>query len=155
MKQQSPQIRFLKTALRVLIVLVFVYIAVAMVTTSYDFGYRMFTEPAMEASPGEDVLVQIKDGMSARKIGQMLKEKNLVRNANLFALQLTLSAYSDELKPGVYTLNTSMTPKEMIALIAEESKAGAVIETETEEEALPEEEGEAEGSAPVEEAQDE
>ena len=73
----------------------------------------------MAEAPGEDVLIQIKEGMSARELGQMLEEKGLVRDGNLFYLQLKLSAYSKDMAPGVYTLNTSMTAKEMMVEISE------------------------------------
>jgi UPF0755 protein len=43
-------------------------------------------------------------------------------------LQLKLSAYSGKLVPGVYTLNTSMEPKEMMVVMATVPEA----ETETE-----------------------
>lgn len=37
---------------------------------------------------------------------------------NFFYLQLKTSAYSKSIKPGVYTLNTSMTPKEMMIVMS-------------------------------------
>ena len=52
--------------------------------------------------------------MSGSDIGSMLEEKGLIRDARLFAVQLKLSAYSKKIKPGIYTLNTSMTAKEMM-----------------------------------------
>jgi UPF0755 protein len=88
--------------------------------TGYDFGYRVFTEPAMEQAPGRDVMVLVKEDMSQREIAEMLEDKGLVRDSNLFLLQLKLSAYSGKLLPGVYTLNTSMEPKEMMVVMATE-----------------------------------
>lgn len=40
----------------------------------------------------------------------------------LFYLQLKLSAYSKKLVPGIYTLNTSMTAKEMMVVMAGKKK---------------------------------
>ena len=54
----------------------------------------------------------------------MLEAEGLIRDSKLFFAQLKLSAYSGKLLPGTYTLNTSMTGKEMIAVMgtgAEES----------------------------------
>ena len=48
----------------------------------------------------------------------MLEEEGLVRDDLLFYAQLKLSAYSQKLQPGVYTLNTSMTGKDMMAIMA-------------------------------------
>ena len=62
-------------------------------------------------------MVQVTADMSEREIGKLLKEQGLIRDDKLFYAQLKLSAYSDKLLPGIYTLNTSMTVKEMIAVM--------------------------------------
>lgn len=145
---------FIKIASAILVVLIFIYVGVSFCATAYDFGYRVFTEPAIEEAPGQDVLIQIKDGMSAKDIGDMMEEKGLIRDASLFRIQLKLSAYSDNMEPGVYTLNTSMTPKEMIVSIAEAAEAKEKAASTEGTEAMPStEEGEAEGTAPVEEGE--
>ena len=56
--------------------------------------------------------------MSGSDIGSMLEDKGLIRDGKLFAVQLKLSAYSKKIKPGVYTLNTSMTAKEMMEVMS-------------------------------------
>jgi UPF0755 protein len=73
-------------------------------------------------------MVLVKEDMSQKEIAEMLEEKGLVRDSRLFLLQLKLSAYSGKLIPGVYTLNTSMEPKEMMVVMATVPEA----ETETE-----------------------
>ena len=93
-------------------------------TFCYDFGYRVFTETAVEEAPGTDIVVQVTEGMSEGDIGDMLEAEGLIHDSKLFFAQLKLSAYSGKLLPGTYTLNTSMTGKEMIAVMgtgAEES----------------------------------
>ncbi len=57
-------------------------------------------------------------GHSAEELGQLLEDKGLVRDHNLFYLQLKLSAYSGHIKPGIYTLNTSMTAKDMMVIMS-------------------------------------
>lgn len=106
---------FIKIAFSIMVILLVIYGAVQMCHIGYDYGYRLFTEPAMEEAPGEDVLVQVKEGMSNREIAEMLEKKGLVRDSNLFYIQLRMSAYAKKIKPGVYTLNTSMKPKELMA----------------------------------------
>ncbi len=88
--------------------------------TAYDMGYRIFTEPAMEETPGQDMTVQIKEGMSPLELGNLLEEKKLVDSGLLFMIQLFVLDYDDKLKPGTYTLNTSQTAKEMMQVMAEE-----------------------------------
>lgn len=96
---------------------------------SYGFGYRVFTEEAVDRAPGIDKSVTISGEMSAKQIGELLEEKGLIRDANLFVAQLKLSAYSDKMKAGTYTLNTSMTAKDMMQIMSAEEDTE---ETETE-----------------------
>ena len=110
--------RFISGAFKVMVVLLVIVAAVKLGEIGYDFGYRVFTEPAMAEEPGKDVLVQVRADMSAQELGRTLEEKGLVRDGNLFFLQLKLSAYSKKLLPGVYTLNTSMTAKDMMVVMS-------------------------------------
>lgn len=121
---------FIKIAFSFMIVLILIYGAVRLCSVSYDYGYRLFTEPAMEEEPGRDVLVQVKNDMSERDIAKLFEEKGLVRDANLFYIQLMLSDYKKLIRPGVYTLNTSMKPKELMMAISLEPEE----DTEPEEE---------------------
>lgn len=93
---------------------------------AHDYGYRVFAEPAMaEEGKGRDITVEIVAGKSAQEIGELLESKGLIRDANLFYVQNLLSEYKDKLQAGVYTLNTSMTAKEMMEIMG--------VEPETEE----------------------
>lgn len=125
--------KFIKVALGVLIVLLVVYATVSLCGFGFDFGYRVFNEPAVSEAPGEDIMISIDEGMSSREIGKMLEEKGLVNDGTLFAVQLALSAYKDDMKPGVYTLNTSMTAKDMMVRISEVYQAKIKAEKEAEE----------------------
>ena len=125
MDVNKPMIRFVRIAFSLLVVLIVVYIGVRLCVTSYDFGYRVFTEEAMDSGEGEDVLIQIKEGMSGYDIGAALEEKGLVRNARLFSIQLVLFEYADSMEPGVYTLSTSMSPKEIMVAIADAAEEAA------------------------------
>lgn len=89
---------------------------------AYDFGYRVFTEQPVAKEPGKDVIVQIEKGMTGDEIAILLEDKGLITDANLFRVQLKLSSYDGRLLPGVYTLNTSMTAKEMMQCMATSEK---------------------------------
>ena len=114
--------RFISIAFKIMVVLFVIAATVKLGGIGYDFGYRVFTEPAMAEEPGKDVLVQVREDMSVRELGKTLEEKGLVRDGNLFFLQLKLSAYSKKILPGVYTLNTSMTAKDMMVVMSTEVK---------------------------------
>lgn len=97
---------------------------------AYDFGYRVFTESAIDLpEEGQDKVVQVTSSMGARELSELLEEKGLVRNAQLFMIQLKLSAYSKEIKEGTYTLSTSMTAQEMMQIMSAEE----IEDTEAEE----------------------
>lgn len=137
--------KFIKVAFTIMVILLIVYAGVRISKTAYDFGYRVFTETAIDKAPGKDVTIQVTDGMSAKELGEELEAKGLVRDARLFQIQLKLSAYSKKIKTGVYTLNTSMTPKEMMVVMA-----GAADSTEEDTENSTQLEESTEGLAPVE-----
>lgn len=86
--------------------------------TSYDYGYRVFSERPMTEGEGFDEDVVIPVGSSAMDIGKILKNKGLIRDEKLFYVQVLLSSYRGKLNPGDYVLNTSMTAEEMMRVIA-------------------------------------
>ena len=118
--------RFVSISFSILVILLVLIGFVKIGTYCYDFGYRVFTEAPVDAEPGRDVIVQISDDMSDMDIAKELKEKGLVENAKLFFVQLKVSAYS-----GVYTLNTSMTTRDMMVLMAAKPEQSSTDDTET------------------------
>ena len=110
--------KWIRIALKVLAVVFVVWFTFSMSFKAYDFGYRVFTEPAMEGKPGVNVEITIEGGMSDKQIGKLLEKEGLVRDADLFVVQYKLSAYADEIIPGTYTLNTSETAKEMMIIMS-------------------------------------
>ena len=114
--------KFIKGAFAVLVVVLIIYGTVRLASVGYEFGYRVFTEPAVSEEPGVDIPVLIKEGMSDKEIAETLEEKGLIRDASLGYLQIKLSAYSGEAIPGAYTLNTSMVMNEMLVVICTEQE---------------------------------
>lgn len=100
---------------------------------AYDFGFRIFTEEPMTPEPGRDVAVTISQGDSTKDVGEMLEEKGLIRDSLLFVIQKKCSVYDADIKPGFYTLNTSMTADDMFAIIAGKEGEEAELEEEMEE----------------------
>jgi UPF0755 protein len=123
--------KFFSLCLSVIVFVVFAFLLYRMGEYSFDFGYRVFTEKAMTTEENaKDKVVRITSDMGAKEIGDLLESKELIRDSNLFVVQLMLSAYKDDMKPGTYTLSTSMTAKEMMQVISAEEEE----ETETEDE---------------------
>lgn len=85
----------------------------------YDFGYRVYTEPAVSADDHTDVLVQITDGMSTTDLAKLLEEKGLVRDYRLFLIQEKLMGF--KLQAGAYKVSPSMTPSELMKAMTPEA----------------------------------
>lgn len=95
---------------------------------SYQYCYGIVSNVAMEPEPGKDVSVTVDDSMSVKDTAQLLERKGLVKDADIFRMQLKMNDYEGKLRAGSYILNTSMTPKEMMSVMA-----GEQLETEEEE----------------------
>lgn len=121
--------KIIKISGTILIFLLVVYGTMRAGMIMYDFGYRIFTEPAMESGFGTNITVTIDDTMEAFDIAECLEEKGLIRDAELFFIQYQLSAYKGKLGSGTYTLNTSMTAKEMMVAMADKGKSDSGDDT--------------------------
>lgn len=104
--------------IRVAVAVFVIYFIYRGAITCYDYGYRIFTEPAMTVGEGRVVTVTITADMSPSDIGKLFESRGLVRDARLFTLQYYLSEYVKDVKPGVFELSTAMTAEEMMAVMA-------------------------------------
>ena len=120
MKSKTTALHLMGFILNILMMVLVVFVIIQLASVAYNLGYRVFTEPAMDESPGRDVMVEVDQNMSDWDLGIELEEKGLVENHLLFTIQLKLSSYKKDIKPGLYTLNTSMTAKELMQGMAKE-----------------------------------
>ncbi len=107
-----------KSILKIAVALAIVLLVYNMGLKAYDFGFRIFAEEPMELGDGRVVSVSIVEGKTVKEIGEILEEKGLIRDANLFYFQEMFSEYKGDLKPGVYELSTGMTPYEMMEIMS-------------------------------------
>ena len=56
--------KFIKIGFTIMIILIVLLATFYLSRTGYDYGYRLFTETAVEETPGTDVLVQIKQELT-------------------------------------------------------------------------------------------
>lgn len=103
---------------------------------AYHFGYEVFSEESAEMPPGRMFEVTIVQGKSVADVAEMLEEYELINSSETYRIREWFSSEQGEMKPGVYELNTSMLPSEMITILAGEKEE--VIE----EQVLDEEPGE-------------
>lgn len=135
------------TILKIVAAVVVIMVVYRMGSVAYDFGQRVFSEPAMDEPPGVDVTITIEEGDGAREIGKILEKNGLIRDVTLFVIQEKLSGFGEALLPGTYTLNTSQTIEEIlqtIALKAEETEPESEAAEESGQETTQPQEGETE-----------
>ena len=121
MKIRDIVFAVLGTITKVVVTILVVFYVYQGAIIAYNYGFRIFAEPAMTTKEeGWEVKVTIEMGSSTKEIGELLKGKGLIRDANLFYLQNLLSEYKDKIKPGTYVLHTSMKPKEMMEIMSAE-----------------------------------
>ena len=120
MKTGNVNISVVGAIFRMAVIVFAVYAIYRGALLCYDYGYRIFTEPAVSSGEGRTVTVAITEDMSASEIGQLLENRGLIRDAKLFVLQYYLSEYRKDVKPGIFELSTSMTVEEMMAAMVPE-----------------------------------
>ena len=107
------------TIFRILVSVALIFIIYRGATICYDYGYRIFMEPAVSRGEGRTISVAVTKDMSPLEIGEMFESKGLVRDGKLFALQYLLSEYKKDVNPGIFELSTAMTGEEMMEVMAD------------------------------------
>lgn len=92
---------------------------------AYNYGYRIFNQVPVSSGTGRTVSVTIKSGDSASDIADKLADAGLITDKTLFKFQEKFSDYHGLETPGTYELSTSMTPEEMLQIMAAGSLEGA------------------------------
>lgn len=99
-------------AVRMIFYAVVLILLVEGCSKGYSFGHEIFCSTAMEAAPGKDHTVTILRGTSDREVGELLKKEKLIKSPLI--LQIQAKFYDYTIQPGTYTLNTSMTTKDIL-----------------------------------------
>lgn len=106
------------TILKVIVTIGLVFFIYKGALLCYDYGYRIFMEPAVSAGEGRTITVEISKDMTGEEMGKLLASKGLIRDAKLFELQYLLSEFRTDIKSGTYDLSTAMTAEEMMEVMA-------------------------------------
>lgn len=120
MKKQNAVYSVLSRITKLLIAIMIIMLIYVAALKSYDLGYRIFAERPVSMAPGTDVAVEIKEGMGSSSIADMLEEKGIIRDALIFKIQNQFSHYKGSFRAGTFTLNTSMTNEEIMAILSGE-----------------------------------
>ena len=104
-------------ALRVIVYSFLIVAVLEGAKKAYQFGRGIFYVTAVDPAPGKDVSVVIRSGTDAGEAADQLADLGLINNKVSFIVQSRF--FELEIKPGTYTLNTSMTSREMLEVLNE------------------------------------
>ena len=113
------------SVVKIVVIILVIMVVYRLGSMAYSYGERIFGEPPMESAPGTDIVITVGSEDSVRDIADNLKAAGLIRDAGLFVLQERLAGYKEGVKAGTYTLNTSMTPEELIQTMAASDEGDA------------------------------
>jgi cell division protein YceG involved in septum cleavage len=109
-----------KGLLKVLLLICLIVVLIFLCRKAYGLGYEVFNQSAVDSGDGRRVTVTITDEMSVYDIGKMLRAEGLLEESPAaFWVQEFISDYHNQILPGTYTLNTAMTPDDIISALAQ------------------------------------
>ena len=102
----------LGVSLNVIVIAVGVFIIFTAGSKAYTFGHNIFDEEAVSSeAQARETQVTISDGITSKQLAKLLYDKGLVKDKTCFY-------YKDKFVGGTYTLNTAMTPTEMMKVLS-------------------------------------
>lgn len=105
-------------SIKMVILLILVSVIYVACTKAFDFGSAIFSEQGVAAvDEGEEFIVSIPTGSNSREVGNILYDKGIIRDVNIFVIQMFI--YEGEINEGVYMLNTEDSPEEIIEKLTE------------------------------------
>lgn len=104
--------------IKIVAVVVVVMLVYRAGSIAYEYGERLFGEPAMSEEPGRDVVITVSESDSESDVGKMLEDAGLIRDKTLFVIQEKLIGFKNGIQPGTYTLNTSQTIEQMLQIMS-------------------------------------
>ena len=108
----------IRISVKLMLLALLILVLYEAVIQGYAFGHAVFYAEAVEEAPGHDITVVVKDGEGVSQAADELEKKGLIKNIYAFLFQSRFYDY-DKIYPGTYTLNTSMTSKEILQKLSE------------------------------------
>ncbi|MDE5910513.1 MAG: endolytic transglycosylase MltG [Lachnospiraceae bacterium] len=118
MNIKSLVFTIIETIIKVAVLAVVIVYVFRAATQAYDFGYRVFADEPVSISGGRTITVSVAEDASVKEIAEMLEEKGLIEDANLFVVQELLSVHHGKIVSGIYDLSTDMTAEQMLEILS-------------------------------------
>ncbi|RKD32131.1 endolytic transglycosylase MltG [Lacrimispora algidixylanolytica] len=107
-------------SIRLILLALIVLLLYEGVTKGYEFGHEIFYASAMEEKPGRDIDIKVEKGDSIASVAKLLKEKGLITNS--YSLMIQAEFFNYKANSGSYTLNTSMTSRDILQMMNENTE---------------------------------
>lgn len=107
-------------SIRLILLALIVLLLYEGVTKGYEFGHEIFYASAMEEKPGRDIDIKVDKGDSIASVAKLLKEKDLITNP--YSLVIQAKFFNYKANAGSYTLNTSMTSRDILQMMNENTE---------------------------------
>lgn len=116
----------LSVLLNILVYAVIIFLIYKVVLFAFDFSYEVFGNTTISQHNDTPVAIDIKDGYSSADIAAVLKENGIIKYKMAFTVRMALEGAEDEVVPGTYEVNETMSMNDIIAMIT-----GSASESET------------------------
>ncbi len=96
---------------------VFLYSIIILIVLILIFGRYYLKDQMKPFAQGEDIKdieIIIEKGSTAKSIGKLLEENNIIKNRYVFRILVKLDDKGQMLKAGKYIINNGMTPQEVL-----------------------------------------
>lgn len=107
-------------SIRLILLALIVLLLYEGVTKGYEFGHEIFYASAVEEKPGRDIDIKVEKGDSIASVAKLLKEKGLITNS--YSLMIQAEFFNYKANSGSYTLNTSMTSRDILQMMNENTE---------------------------------
>ena len=118
MNAKKVTLGVLDLAVKVAFVIIVIMLISKYARVAYNYGYQIFNQSAVSSGTGRTVSFTVGSGDDVDTIADNLAGLGLIKDKTLFKLQERFSEYHEMEKPGTYELSTSMTPEEMLTIMA-------------------------------------
>lgn len=107
--------------IRCVLVVFFCLLLIYAFVVGSRFAYDVFSDEAYQSDVQLAIVRQIEvtEGQSVDSIAESLESLHIIRDKRIFTLSLRCIDGSDDIKPGVYTVNSAMRPSDILKVLSQ------------------------------------
>lgn len=104
-------------SINLVILCIVIYLVPKVVTRSYELAKGFVLNSSNENKVLKEVSIKIPDGADTKAIASILKENELIGNAETFEWKAKFKQYDGTFKSGEYSLNTTMSDSQIMKIL--------------------------------------